>query len=207
MNKYSIQNITTIRYVKHFEGENQFKNYYNYNFEKLLRIIADRYDLYICYEKEGEPESRKIYKYKAVYDKIINYMDKEFDCKNISYRQIRKMLNPRRREVSKFAPVILMAMFNVIVQKDLQATHTDICTYKDMGRQDGRCAAEMHYDEFALNELLDIVYNCIYYNPNDACSDFFIHYLGILRDRLPDTMGEEFQDGAQNKTFKKDDLI
>ena len=205
--RYSIQKNTTVRYVKHFEGINQFKKYYNYNFEKLLRIIADRYETYIFYEKENELESQKIYKYKEVYDIILEHISKEFGCKNVSYKQLRKILNPRRRMVSKYAPIILMAIFNLVVEKDVQASHTDICTYKNMGHQNGTNAAEMHYDEFALNELLDIVYQCIRDNPNDACADFFMHYLGILRNKLHNTMGEEFQNGAHNKTFTEEELI
>lgn len=171
------------RYIKDYDTENLFKNYCNNNFLFLLEVVATC--LGYCNETQIEYAKTK----KA----ICNYIIKNFGNYNVSEKQISKMVRPRKNIVSKYAPLYLIAIYNMLISNWPQTLHTDICCCKQHDKI---------YSEFALCDLLALKERCSWNNPGDDLIEVFDEYLGIVNYNIPGKLGEEFANTHHKNVIK-----
>ncbi len=161
------------RYIKDFESENVFKNYYNDNFIFLLDVVGEN----LGYVNEGQIEYAKVKK------AICRYINKNFGNYNVSKKQINKLVKPQKNIVSKYAPLYLIAIYDMLIKNWPQTLHTDICCRKQYDKT---------YSEFAIAEFIKFKEQCSWKNPGDDLIKVFDNYLGIVNSCIPGNLGEEF---------------
>lgn len=175
------------RYIKDYESQNILKEYCNNNFLFLLEAVAVA--LGHCNGEQMEYDKTKDY--------ICTYIKKKFRMINVSKKQISRLIQPRKNRVSKYAPVYLMAMYNILVEQWPESLHTDICCRKQY---------DVTYSEFALERFLSMKERCSWNNPNDVLIAAFDHYLGVLNQHMPNNLGVEFSNDYPKTKFEKRDL-
>lgn len=127
-----------IRYIKHSETD-AMKEFDNEEMRMLLKFIAI---------KLGLVTSNGDVKYSFVKKYIIEFARTRYNNINISKKQIDKLLNPRKDVCSKFAPVIAMAIFDIIANLLPEGLPEEINT---------KYPVRIDYPEFIFGDILDII--------------------------------------------------
>lgn len=171
------------RYIKDYESENILRHYCNSNFMFLLEAVAKS----LGYYNDTQIEYAKTKK------AICDYINKNFQNYNVSKKQLNKMVRPRKNIVSKYAPLYIIAIYNILISNWPKTLHTDICCCKQYDKT---------YSEFALDNLLTLKEKCSWDNLDDDLIEVFDEYLGIVNYNIPDKLGVEFADNHHKKVIK-----
>ena len=123
-----------IRYIKHNDTK-ALADFENKGMKILLDDIA---------AKLGYVTDNGEIKYKNLKEYIIGFIDSNYNNINVSKRQIAKMLRPRKDVCSKYAPIVAMAIFDIIaIQKS-----------KDLLQ---KIPKEVYYPEFIFGDILNVI--------------------------------------------------
>lgn len=156
-----------MRYIKYYDIDNQVAEYINENLQLFLHAL--------CIQREYL--NNNAYEYKKVREEIYRYIRHQYPSFKISLKQIRRLIRPRKNRVSKYAPVILKSIMEMLLNDNIpKILHENICI---------RNAQYELYSNFALNKLLWIVYNA----PASMEKLFFFEHMGNLNNNYPDGMG------------------
>lgn len=170
-----------MRYIRYYDVRNSLKDYLNENLLLLLKHLATKRKYY----------SNGNYGYKQTKYDICNYIEKNMpEYKNkISKKQLSRLIRPRKHRFSKYAPIYLTAIIEMLLEDELpEELHRDICI---------RGAYEDICSEFALNIIIELIYEC--YDgryggrQNDRDILFFLEKLGEFNEQYPDMLGVLFR--------------
>lgn len=176
------------RYIKDYETANVLKHYCNNNFLFLLNTTADS----LGYRNGEQREYDKLKK------AICRYINENFGIYNVSKKQISRLIQPKKNRVSKYAPLYIIAMYNMLLQAWPDTMHVDICCRKQYNAI---------YSEFALDRFISMKERCSWNNPGDELIEVFDHYLGVVNRHMPGVLGIEFSNDHPKTRFNKEEIV
>lgn len=163
-----------MRYIMYYEIPNTLKNYLNENLLLFINKLS---------EKLGHIDNGN-YEYKKTKRAICEHINQQGLNYQISKKQLSRLVRPRKHKFSKYAPVYLIAILEMLLENGIpEGLHQDICT---------RNAYDDTYANFALNKILELIYQCYEGRPNDADILFFLERLGELNERYNENLGRTF---------------
>ena len=133
-----------LKYIYHDCGNKTFKYFQNDKIDYLMKLIGRKYKLYV-----EVSEGNYIYKMKEIRKLICQNTKRYTNEKNISQRQLSFLVRPRKGRVSRFAPLYIAAIYDLLYKDQ----YADICTWLSNKTLNGdNSPTEYDYTTYLLSE-------------------------------------------------------
>ncbi len=108
-----------LKYIKHECGNNILKNYTNEQVAHLMELVGREYNLYVI------QSGQYVYKMKEIRKLICKHIKRNLKENNVSQRQLSFLVNPKKGHVSRFAPLYIAAIYDLLNED----SYADICDW------------------------------------------------------------------------------